>query len=97
MSEEQVTEERVNPLEHRVLVRRALRPEKTAGGIILPEQSRRISQTGIVVKVAAGVRSVAEGDTIIFSMWASSPCIATEDSDLVFVRDRDILARVCDS
>lgn len=96
MIEEQVTEERVNPLEHRVLVRRALRPEKTVGGIILPEQSRTISQTGIVVRVAKGVESVREGDTIIFSMYAASPCLATQDTDLVLVRDKDILARVED-
>jgi len=87
-------ENQVRPLEYRVLVRKALRPEKTAGGIVLPEQARTISQTGIVVSVAEGVTSVGPGDTIVFSMWAASPCLPTQESDLVFIRAKDILAKI---
>lgn len=102
-----VTVEKMQPLDGRVLVRRALRPEKTAGGIILPEQARNISQTGIVVKLPAGsVKScracgkklplapVSVGDVVVFSQYAASPCVASEETDLVFVRDCDLLAIV---
>lgn len=90
-----ITAEDIRPRPERLLVRRVKREEKTPGGIVLPEQSRDISQLGTVE--AAGDRTtIAVGTMIIFSAYAASPCIATGDSrdELLFVREHDVLAEV---
>lgn len=94
VSEENITAEMVRPLDGRVLIRRAVRPEKTVGGIVLPETTRGISQTGVVVKIADDVECVTVGTQVIFSQYAALPMIATDDTDLVLVRDKDLLCIV---
>lgn len=53
---------RVQPLGENLLVRRLLAPEKTAGGIILPDQARNTPGEGIVV--AAGPGKQLEDGTV---------------------------------
>ena len=93
---EAFTSDSVVPIESRVLVRWARKPEKTQGGILLPDQARSISQTAEVIQVAEGVTSVKRGDVVIFSSYMATPCVAVvgEEMELAFVRDKDILAKV---
>lgn len=91
---EVVQADQLRPLDGRVLIQRALRAEKTVGGIILPETTRQVSQTGVVVSVADDVMLVTVGDRVIFSQYAAAPVVATQETDLVLVRDKDLLAIV---
>lgn len=103
-----ITVGQLRPLQGRLVIRRTLRPERTAGGVILPDQSRVISQTGTVVRAAVSSlracpycrhalpvhEDLQEGAVVIFSQYSASPCVGTEETDVVFVRDIDILAVV---
>ena len=83
--------EQIHPLADRLLVRRMLRPEKTEGGIVLPDQTREISQTGEILVVGPDVKTLARGDIVLFSAYAARPLV---DEDLMIVREVDVFARI---
>src|SRR2546428_13407219 len=67
------------PLGDRVVVRRLDPEEKTAGGIILPDNAKSKPQKGEILAVGPGKMvkdgtrrplQVKEGDTVIFTTWA---------------------------
>ncbi|HAU23002.1 MAG TPA: co-chaperone GroES, partial [Erythrobacter sp.] len=67
------------PLHDRVLVRRVEAEEKTAGGIIIPDNAQEKPSEGEVVSVGEGARDedgdripldVKAGDHILFGKWS---------------------------
>ncbi len=69
------------PLHDRVLVRRLEAPEKTAGGIIIPDNAKEKPQEGEVVAVGSGTSTddgviipldVKAGDKILFGKWSGT-------------------------
>lgn len=93
---------KVNPLGDRVLVKQDEEPQKTEGGIYLPDTAKEAPQYGTIVRVGPGklldngqVRelSVKEGDKIIFGKYSGTKVkIGTEE--LLFMREDDIIAVV---
>jgi len=70
---------KVKPLGDRIVVRRFEADEKTAGGIILPDNAKNKPQKGKVLAVGPGKMikdgsrrplQVKEGETVIFTSWA---------------------------
>jgi len=87
------------PLHDRVLVRRASNDEKTAGGIILPENAQEKPMEGEVIAIGSGhindngdarPLDVKKGDKIIFSKWAGTE-VKIDGEDLMVMKESDII------
>jgi len=90
----------VKPLADRVVVRRAKSEEKTAGGILLPDNAKDKPQRGTVLAVGTGRMlkdgtrkplQVKEGDNVLFTSWAGDEFKEKEGS-ILLMREEDILA-----
>ena len=87
------------PLHDRVLVRRIEAEEKTAGGIIIPDNAKEKPQEGLVVSVGTGARAddgritppdVKTGDKILFGKWSGTE-VKVDGEDLIIMKESDIL------
>ena len=87
------------PLHDRVLVRRLEAPEKTAGGIIIPDTAKEKPQEGEVVAVGSGTVSddgtiialdVKAGDKILFGKWSGTE-VKLDGEDLIIMKESDVL------
>jgi chaperonin GroES len=87
------------PLHDRVLVRRLEAPEKTAGGIIIPDNAREKPQEGEVVAAGAGTLSddgsvvaldLKVGDRILFGKWSGSE-VTIAGEELIIMKESDVL------
>jgi chaperonin GroES len=90
------------PLHDRVLIRRTEAAEKTAGGIIIPDNAQEKPQEGEVVAAGSGVRSedgtivaldVKAGDKILFGKWSGTE-VKLDGEDLIIMKESDILGIV---
>ena len=92
----------VKPLGDRIVVRRKRADEKTAGGILLPDNAKNKPQKGKVLAVGPGKLlkdgsrrglQVKEGDTILFTTWAGDEFRAHERREnVLLMREEDVLA-----
>ena len=87
------------PLHDRVLVRRIEAEEKTAGGIIIPDNAKDKPQEGEVVSAGSGARGddgtvhpleVKAGDKILFGKWSGTE-VKVDGEDLIIMKESDIL------
>jgi len=92
----------VAPLEDRVIVRQDDEPQKSQGGIFLPETAKEAPQFGTVVRVGPGKilesgsnrpMNVKEGDKVIFGKYSGTK-IKIDDQELLFMREEDIMGVV---
>ncbi|MCB2078406.1 MAG: co-chaperone GroES [Novosphingobium sp.] len=90
---------RFRPLHDRVLVRSLEAPEKTAGGIIIPDNAKEKPREGEVVSAGSGTRSedgaiialdVRAGDTILFGKWSGTE-VQIDGEDLIIMKESDVL------
>jgi chaperonin GroES len=94
---------KVKPLGDRVVVRRFDADEKTAGGIILPDNAKGKPQKGMVLAAGPGKllkdgtrrgMQIKEGDTIIFTNWAGDEFRERAGDTILVMREEDVLAVV---
>jgi chaperonin GroES len=87
------------PLHDRVLVRRIEAPERSAGGIIIPDNAREKPQEGEVVAVGSGLRAddgsvtpldFKAGDRILFGKWSGTE-VKLDGEDLIIMKESDVL------
>ena len=87
------------PLHDRVLVRRVEAEEKTAGGIIIPDNAKEKPQEGEVISAGTGARGedgtvhpleVKAGDKILFGKWSGTE-VKVNGEDLIIMKESDIL------
>jgi chaperonin GroES len=90
------------PLHDRVLIRRIEAAEKTAGGIIIPDNAKEKPQEGEVVSAGTGIRGedgnitpldVKAGDKILFGKWSGTE-VKLDGEDLLIMKESDILGIV---
>jgi chaperonin GroES len=90
------------PLHDRVLVRRLEAPEKTAGGLIIPDNAREKPQEGEIVSAGNGTRAengsvipldVKPGDKILFGKWSGTE-VKVNGEDLIIMKESDVLGVV---
>jgi chaperonin GroES len=90
------------PLHDRVLIRRVEAAEKTAGGIIIPDNAKEKPQEGEVVSAGTGARAedgtivaldVKAGDKILFGKWSGTE-VKIDGEDLIIMKESDILGIV---
>ena len=88
------------PLGDRVLVERQAAEEKTAGGILLPDNAKEKPQIGKVVAVGEGKPNkegkkvplqIKPGDKVYFTSWAGED-YKPAGENLIVMREEDILA-----
>ncbi|MDJ0659018.1 MAG: co-chaperone GroES [Crocosphaera sp.] len=92
----------LKPLGDRVFVKVSPAEEKTAGGILLPDNAQEKPQIGEVVAVGPGKRNddgsrseldVKVGDKVLYSKYAGTD-IKLSGEDYVLLSEKDILASV---
>ncbi len=92
----------VKPLGDRVFVKISEAEEKTAGGIILPDNAKEKPQMGEVVQIGDGKRNddgtrqamdVNIGDKVLYSKYAGTD-IKLGSDEYVLLSEKDILAIV---
>ncbi len=102
MASGQTTNIGVRPLHDRVLVRRVLEDEKTAGGIIIPETAKEKPQRGEVVAAGNGrvtpegktlPLDLKAGDEILFGKYSGTE-LKINGEDLLMMREDDVLGVV---
>ena len=90
----------VKPLADRVLVRPLEAEEKTAGGIIIPDNAKEKPQKGEIVAVGEGKisdsgqkisMSLKSGDNVLYGKYSGTE-ISIEDGDFLIMRESDVLA-----
>jgi chaperonin GroES len=94
--------EKIRPLEDRVVVEPLEAEEKTAGGILLPDTAREKPQRGRVVAVGAGkvlddgkrqAMAVAVGDEVLYGRYAGHE-VEVNGKEVKIMRESDLLAKV---
>lgn len=93
---------KLRPLGDRLIVRRVESSEKSAGGIILPDNAKQKPQRGTVLATGPGkllkdgtrrALQVKEGDTVLFTNWAGDEFKQRETKDeILIMHEEDILA-----
>jgi chaperonin GroES len=92
----------VKPLADRLFVKVSASEEKTAGGILLPENAQEKPQIGEVVQVGPGKRNddgtrqdleVKVGDKVLYSKYAGTE-IKMGSEDYILLSEKDVLAVV---
>ena len=89
----------VKPLQDRVLVKRLEEENKTAGGIIIPDNHSEKPAQGEIVAVGQGYRmdngtfselTVKEGDKVLFGKYAGNE-VKLEGQEYLIMKESDIL------
>jgi len=89
----------IKPLGDRVVIEANAREEKTASGIVLPDNVKEKPQEGTVLAVGSGTLDdgerialeVSVGDRVIFSKYAGTE-VKYEGKEVLILRESDILA-----
>lgn len=88
------------PLHNYVLLERIEEENKTAGGIIIPDNAKEKPSRGHVIAIGDGIIengqkipvSVKIGDNVLFAKWASSANeVKIDGRDYVLIKESDIL------
>jgi chaperonin GroES len=92
----------IKPLADRIVVQRFEAEEKTAGGILLPDNAKNKPQKGKVLEVGPGrllkdgtrrPLQVKKGDTVLFTSWAGDEFRQQQTkNNLLLMREEDVLA-----
>lgn len=94
----------IKPLHDRIVVEAAAKEEKTAGGIILPDNAQEKPQRGKVLAVGPGKRldngklaevDVKVGETVLYGKYSGTE-VTVGGTDYVILRAEDILAVVAE-
>ena len=90
---------RIRPLQDRLIVERLEAEEKTASGLIIPDNAKEKPQRGRVIAVGKGkVRDdgtvnpvdLKEGDTILFGKYSGTE-IKIDGDEYLIMREDDVL------
>ena len=84
---------KLRPLHAGLVVRVLEAEEKTAVGLIIPEQAKKAPDQGTVLAVGKAVDGVNLGDTVMFAPFAGTKFKLDED-DVLLLDESDLLAVV---
>ena len=92
----------IKPLDERVVIEPVEAEEKTAGGIILPDNAKEKPMRGKIVAAGPGKlldngkraeMSVKKGDEVIYGKYAGTE-VKVKGKEYVIIRERELLAKV---
>ena len=87
------------PLGDRVVIRRLIAEEKSAGGIIIPDTAQEKPMQGEVIAVGPGARNeqgqlvpldVRAGDRVLFGKWSGTE-VKLSGEELTIMKESDIM------
>ncbi|HON11891.1 MAG: co-chaperone GroES [Fibrobacter sp.] len=90
----------VKPLEDRVLLKPMEAEQKTAGGIIIPDNAKEKPQKGEIVAVGPGKMNdkgqriemtLKKGDKVLYGKYSGTE-ITVDGEDYLILRESDVLA-----
>jgi chaperonin GroES len=90
----------VKPMEDRVLLKPMEAEQKTAGGIIIPDNAKEKPQKGEVIAVGPGKTNdkgqkiemtLKKGDKVLYGKYSGTE-ITVDGQELLIVRESDVLA-----
>jgi len=90
----------VKPLEDRVILKPMEAEQKTAGGIIIPDNAKEKPQKGEVIAAGPGKTSekgakiemtLKKGDKVLYGKYSGTE-ITIDGQDYLIVRESDVLA-----
>jgi chaperonin GroES len=90
----------VKPLADRVIVKPLEAEQKTAGGIIIPDNAKEKPQKGEVIAVGEGkiadsgqkiAMALKKGDSVLYGKYSGTE-ITIEGQDYLIMRESDVLA-----
>ncbi len=91
---------KLKPLNDRILIQRITGEEKTAGGIIIPDNAKEKPMEGKVVAVGTGkildngkvqALEVKEGDVVFFRKYAGTE-VTIDGKEHLIMREEEVLA-----
>jgi chaperonin GroES len=92
----------IKPLGDRIVVRREVAEDKTAGGIVLPDSAKNKPQRGTILAVGPGkllkdgtrrALQVKKGDKVLFTNWAGDEFKGRgPEQNILLMREEDVLA-----
>ncbi|MGA2507549.1 MAG: co-chaperone GroES [Chitinispirillaceae bacterium] len=91
---------KVKPLADRVIILPLEAEEKTAGGIIIPDNAKEKPQKGEIVAVGPGkfaddgqkiAMSLKKGDKVLYAKYSGSE-VTIDGKEYLIVRESDVLA-----
>lgn len=93
---------KLKPIGNHIVVRREPTEDKTAGGIILPDNAKKKTYRGEVVATGNGKLNrkdgsyqpmqVEVGNTILFSQWAGEEYKTADGDELLIMTEDEVLA-----
>ncbi len=92
----------LKPLEDRVVVKALEADEKTAGGIIIPDNAKEKPQKGEVVAVGPGKfsdqgarmeMSLKKGEKVLYGKYSGTE-VTVDGTEYLIMRESDVLARI---
>ena len=90
----------VKPLSDRIIIRPLEAEQKTAGGIIIPDNAKEKPQKGEVIAVGPGkvsdggekiAMALKKGDKVLYGKYSGTE-VTIEGSDYLILRESDVLA-----
>ena len=87
------------PLHDRVVVERITADQKTAGGIIIPDNAQEKPQQGKIIAVGPGGRDesgklipidLKAGDLVLFGKWSGTE-VKIDGQDFLIMKESDIM------
>jgi len=85
---------KIKPLKDRVLIKLEKADGKTPGGIIIPENAKEKTQTGIITRVGETEQcAVSVGQKVMYEKYVGIP-VKDGDDDYLIVKLNDLIAVV---
>ena len=90
----------VRPLEDRVIIKPVEAEQKSAGGIIIPDNAKEKPQKGEVVAVGSGkiadngekiAMQLKKGDKVLYGKYSGTE-VSVDGEDYLILRESDVLA-----
>jgi chaperonin GroES len=98
---------KLTPIGDRIVIRREVSSDKSAGGIILPETAKQKPQRGTILAVGPGrlnkedgtrmPMQLKAGDKVLFVSWAGDEYKdrkAAADGDILIMHESDVIATI---
>ncbi|RYG24853.1 co-chaperone GroES [bacterium] len=89
----------IQPLHDRIVVEAAVKEEKTASGLYLPDAAQEKPQRGTVIAVGPGKRldsgqlsalDIKVGDTVLYGKYGGTE-VTVDGKDVIILRADDVL------
>lgn len=80
----------MRPLNDKIIVQPDEREEKSAGGVILPDDMQQEQTAGKVIAVGPEVDGVAEGELVVYAKYGGTE-IQYQGTKLLVIRQSDVV------